>query len=187
MSTNFQGKKVAILATHGFEESELTNPRDVLRAARASVGMVSPESGELQAFRHTEKCRKVTIDTARGRARTEDDDALVLPGGLFNPDQLRVNADALEFVQAFVRAGKPVAAICHGPWILADAGATKDRKVTSLPTIRKDIENAGASCSDEEVVVDNGIVASRPPKELDAFNAKLIEEFGEGRHARRAA
>ena len=187
MSKNLNGKKVAILATHGFEESELTSPRDALKAAGASVEIVSPESGELQAFRHMEKGQKVAVDTALGKAKADDYDALVLPGGLFNPDQLRVNADALKFVQAFVRPGKPVAAICHGPWILADAGALKGRKVTSVPTIRKDIENAGASWVDQEVVVDNGIVSSRTPKDLDDFNAKLIEEIGEGRHARRAA
>lgn len=187
MNTNIQGKKVAILATHGFEESELTSPRDALKAAGAKVEVVSPESGELQAFRHLEKGQKVAVDTALGSARAEDYDALVLPGGLFNPDQLRMNADALKFVQAFIKAGKPVAAICHGPWILADACALKGRKVTSVPTIRKDIENAGATWVDEAVVVDNGIITSRTPKDLEAFNAKLIEEIGEGKHERRAA
>ena len=187
MSKNINGKKVAILATHGFEESELTSPRDALKAAGATVEIVSPESGELQAFRHLEKGQKVGVDKALGEARVEDYDALVLPGGLFNPDQLRVNPSALQFVQAFIKAGKPVAAICHAPWILVDAGALKGRKVTSVPTIRKDIENAGANWVDEAVVVDNGIVTSRTPKDLDAFNAKLIEEIGEGRHARKAA
>ncbi|SFN32300.1 type 1 glutamine amidotransferase domain-containing protein [Dokdonella immobilis] len=187
MNTKIQGKKVAILATHGFEESELTSPRDALKEAGATVEIVSPESGELQAFRHLEKGVKVSVDKPLTGAKAEDYDAIVLPGGLFNPDQLRVNADALKFVQAFVKAGKPVAAICHGPWILADAGALKGRKVTSVPTIRKDIENAGASWVDEAVVVDNGIVTSRTPKDLDAFNAKLIEEIAEGRHERRAA
>ncbi|MEZ5461444.1 type 1 glutamine amidotransferase domain-containing protein [Dokdonella sp.] len=187
MSMNIQGKKIAILATHGFEESELTSPRDALKAAGATVQVVSPESGELQAFRHLEKGVKVAVDKGLGEARAEDYDAVVLPGGLFNPDQLRVNEDALKFVKAFVKAGKPVAAICHGPWILADAGVLKGRKVTSVPTIRKDIENAGATWVDEEVVVDNGIVSSRTPKDLEAFNAKLIEEIGEGKHERRAA
>ncbi|MBX3699081.1 MAG: type 1 glutamine amidotransferase domain-containing protein [Dokdonella sp.] len=187
MNTNIQGKKVAILATHGFEESELTSPRDALKAVGATVEVVSPEAGELQAFKHFEKGQKVAVDKALGQARCEDYDAIVLPGGLFNPDQLRVNADALKFVQAFVKAGKPVAAICHGPWILADTGVLKGRKITSVPTIRKDIENAGATWVDEAVVVDNGIVTSRTPKDLDAFNAKLIEEIGEGRHERRAA
>lgn len=187
MSTNIQGKKVAILATHGFEESELTSPRDALKAAGATVHVVSPETGELQAFKHFEKGVKLSVDKALRDARVEDYDAIVLPGGLFNPDRLRVNADALRLVQAFVRSGKPVAAICHGPWTLADAGVLKGRKVTSVPTIRKDIENAGAIWIDEQVVVDKGIVTSRTPKDLDAFNAKLIEEIGEGKHERRAA
>lgn len=187
MNTNISGKKVAILATHGFEESELTSPRDALKAAGATVHVVSPESGELQAFKHLEKGIKVGVDKVLAQARAEDYDALMLPGGLFNPDQLRTNKDALAFVQAFLKAGKPVAAICHAPWILADAGALKGRKVTSVPTIRKDIENAGATWVDEEVVVDNGIVTSRTPKDLEAFNAKLIEEIAEGRHDRRAA
>lgn len=187
MNTKISGKKVAILVTHGFEESELTSPRDALKAAGATVHVVSPESGELQAFKHLEKGAKVAVDKSLSQARAEDYDALMLPGGLFNPDQLRADKDALAFVQAFLKAGKPVAAICHGPWILADAGALKGRKVTSVPTIRKDIENAGATWVDEEVVVDNGIVTSRTPKDLEAFNAKLIEEIAEGRHERRAA
>lgn len=187
MSKTISGKKVAILATHGFEESELTSPRDALKAAGATVHIMSPESGELQAFKHLEKSVKVAVDKPLSGAKAEDYDAIVLPGGLFNPDQLRVNKEALAFVQAFVKAGKPVAAICHGPWILADAGVLKGRKVTSVPTIRKDIENAGANWVDEAVVVDNGIVTSRTPKDLDAFNAKLIEEISEGRHERRAA
>ena len=187
MSKTISGKKIAILATHGFEESELTSPRDALKAAGATVYIVSPESGELQAFKHLEKGVKVAVDKPLSGANAEDYDAIVLPGGLFNPDQLRVNKQALAFVQAFVKAGKPVAAICHGPWILADAGVLKGRKVTSVPTIRKDIENAGAHWVDEEVVVDNGIVTSRTPKDLASFNAKLIEEIGEGRHERRAA
>ncbi len=187
MSHSISGKKVAILVTHGFEESELTSPRDALKAAGATVHVVSPEAGELQAFKHLEKGIKVAVNKELKDAKAEDYDAIVLPGGLFNPDQLRVNKDALAFVQAFIEAGKPVAAICHGPWILADAGVLKGRKVTSVPTIRKDIENAGATWVDEEVVVDHGIVTSRTPKDLDAFNAKLIEEIGEGRHERRAA
>lgn len=187
MTAMIPNKKVAILATHGFEESELTSPRDALTRAGAVVHVISPESGELQAFRHLEKGVTVSVDKGLKDARVEDYDALVLPGGLFNPDQLRVNPDALALVQAFVKMGKPVAAICHGPWILADAGLLEGRKVTSVPTIRKDIENAGATWVDEAVVVDNGIVTSRTPKDLDAFNAKLIEEIGEGRHERRAA
>ncbi|MGB0132663.1 type 1 glutamine amidotransferase domain-containing protein [Dokdonella sp.] len=187
MNNTIQGKNVAILATHGFEESELVSPRDALKAAGAMVHVVSPESGELQAFRHLEKGSKVSVDKTLSEVQAEDYDAIVLPGGLFNPDQLRVNEQALTFVQAFVKAGKPVAAICHGPWILADAGVLKGRKVTSVPNIRKDIENAGATWVDEEVVVERGIVTSRTPKDLEAFNAKLIEEICEGKHERRAA
>ncbi len=187
MSKSIEGKKVAILATDGFEESELTSPKEALTKAGAIVHVVSPKSGSIQAFRHLEQSIKVDVDKPLNHADASDYDALVLPGGLFNPDQLRVNEHALAFVNAFVKAGKPVASICHGPWILADAGALKGRKVTSVPTIRKDIENAGATWVDEEVVVDNGIVTSRTPKDLDAFNAKLIEEIGEGKHERRAA
>lgn len=187
MATDISGKKVAILATHGFEESELTSPRDALTAAGVTVHVVSPEAGELQGFKHLEKGAKVAVDKALKEARADEYDALVLPGGLFNPDQLRVDADALAFVQAFAKAGKPVAAICHGPWILADAGLLKDRKLTSVPTIRKDIENAGGSWVDEEVVVDNGIITSRTPKDLAAFSAKLIEEIAKGSDQRRAA
>lgn len=187
MNKSIQGKTVAILATHGFEESELTSPRDALVAAGAVVHVVSPESGELQALKHLDKGCKVAVDKTLAEVKADDYDAIVLPGGLFNPDQLRVNEHALKFVNEFVKSGKPVAAICHGPWILADAGALKGRKVTSVPTIRKDIENAGATWVDQEVVVDKGIVTSRTPKDLEAFNAKLIEEICEGKHERRAA
>mgnify|MGYP002663722023 CR=1 FL=1 len=187
MSKSIEGKKVAILATDGFEESELTSPKEALEKAGATVHVVSPKAGPLQAFRHFEHGIKVEVDKPLKHADAADYDAIVLPGGLFNPDQLRVDEHALAFVNAFVKAGKPVAAICHAPWILADAGALKGRKVTSVPTIRKDIENAGATWVDEEVVVDNGIVTSRTPKDLEAFNAKLIEEIGEGKHERRAA
>ena len=187
MNYQVKGKHVAILATHGFEESELTEPMKALKDAGATVHVVSPETGEIQGFKHFEKGMKVKVDKLLDNTRTANYDALVLPGGLFNPDKLRVNEKALELVRGFVREGKPIAAICHGPWILADAGALKGRKVTSVPSIRKDMENAGAQWVDEQVVVDNGIITSRTPKDLKAFNAKLIEEIGEGQHERKAA
>lgn len=187
MNNPIKGKNVAILATHGFEESELTEPMKALKEAGANVHVVSSESGEIQGFKHFEKGTKVKVDKQLDNTRADNYDALVVPGGLFSPDKLRVNEKALDLVRGFARAGKPIAAICHGPWILADAGALKGRKATSVPNIRKDIENAGAHWVDEEVVVDNGIITSRTPKDLKAFNAKLIEEIGEGRHERKAA
>ncbi|MGA9342497.1 MAG: type 1 glutamine amidotransferase domain-containing protein [Rhodanobacteraceae bacterium] len=187
MNTRIEGTKVVILATHGFEESELTEPLKALKNAGAEVHVASPESGEIQGFKHFDKGLKVKVDRPLADIRAADYDAVVLPGGLFNPDKLRTNEIALNLVRDFLKAGKPIAAICHGPWILADAGALRDRTVTSVPTIRRDIENAGATWVDKEVVVDNGIVTSRTPKDLAAFNAKLIEEISEGRHDRKAA
>ncbi|MGA9420753.1 MAG: type 1 glutamine amidotransferase domain-containing protein [Rhodanobacteraceae bacterium] len=187
MDINLKGSNVAILATHGFEEAELVEPMKALRNAGASVHVISPESGEIQGFRHFDKGTKVKVERSLSEAHAQDYDALVLPGGLFNPDRLRVNETVLNLVGDFGKSGKIIAAICHAPWILADAGLLKGRTVTSVPTIRKDIENAGAKWVDKPVVVDNGIVTSRTPKDLDAFNAKLIEEIQEGRHERRVA
>lgn len=176
------GKRVAILATHGFEQSELTDPMRALREEGADVDVVSPEDGPIQGFKHFDKGVEVAVDTILHDADAKDYDALVIPGGLFNPDALRVDDDALAFTRAFFASGKPVAAICHGPWVLANAGVLQGRSVTSVPNIRKDLENAGASWSDDEVVVDQGLVTSRTPKDLPAFCAKLIEEIAEGEH-----
>lgn len=180
--SRLSGKRVAILAADGFEQSELFEPLEALRKQDATVDVVSPEDGKVQGFKHFDKGDTVPVDVALSAAKADDYDALVIPGGLFNPDALRVDDKALAFTRAFFEAGKPVAAICHGPWVLANAEVLKDRKVTSVPNIRKDLENAGAHWSDEEVVVDKGLVTSRTPKDLPAFCAKLVEEIAEGKH-----
>jgi protease I len=182
MSKQLNDKRVAIVATHGFEQAELTEPLQALRDAGAAVDVVSSEPDSIQGFRHFDKGEQVQVDAAVAEADAADYDALVIPGGLFNPDQLRVDDQVLGFVRAFFDAGKPVAAICHGPWVLVNAGVVKGRRMTSVSTIRKDLENAGAQWVEEEVVVDNGLVTSRTPKDLAAFCAKLVEEIGEGRH-----
>lgn len=185
--STLQGKTVAILAADGFEESELTHPLKALKDAGATVHVVSPSSGTVQGFRHFDKGTSVDVDRTLAEAKAADYDALVVPGGLFNPDALRGNDKAIAFVKTIAGAGKVVAAICHGPWVLADAGLLDGREVTSVATIRKDLENAGALWADKPVVTDNGIVTSRTPKDLDVFSAKVIEEIAEGRHQRRAA
>ena len=153
-----------------------------MRDAGATVDVIAPENGQIQGFRHFEKGDKVDVTRTLAEANPADYDALVLPGGLFNPDKLRMDEHALKFASAIAKAGKPLAAICHGPWILINAGLVKGRKLTSVASIRKDLENAGARWVDEEVIVDNGLVTSRTPKDLPAFNAKLIEEIAEGQH-----
>ena len=181
-NTRLRDKRVAIVATHGFEQDELTQPLKALRDAGATVDVIAPENGQIQGFRHFEKGDKVDVTCTLAEANPADYDALVLPGGLFNPDKLRMDEHALKFASAIAKAGKPLAAICHGPWILINAGLVKGRKLTSVASIRKDLENAGARWVDEEVIVDNGLVTSRTPKDLPAFNAKLIEEIAEGQH-----
>jgi len=181
-NARLRDKRVAIVATHGFEQDELTQPLKALRDAGATVDVIAPENGQIQGFRHFEKGDKVDVTRTLAEANPADYDALVLPGGLFNPDKLRMDEHALKFASAIAKAGKPLAAICHGPWILINAGLVKGRKLTSVASIRKDLENAGARWVDEEVIVDNGLVTSRTPKDLPAFNAKLIEEIAEGQH-----
>ncbi len=181
--THLTGKRVAILATDGFEQSELLEPMRALREHEAEVDVVSPKGGEVQGFKHFDKGQAVPVDVELAQADAARYHALVIPGGLFNPDSLRVDEQALAFVRAFFEAGKPVAAICHGPWVLANADVLKGRTVTSVPNIRRDLENAGAKWVDEEVVVDEGLVTSRTPDDLPAFCAKLVEEIDEGRHA----
>jgi protease I len=183
MSTPLNGKHVAIVATHGFEEAELTEPLKALRAAGAEVDVVSPASGAIQGFKHFERGVQVPVDMSIEDADARDYDALVIPGGLANPDQLRVNDSVLDFVRGFFSAGKPVGAICHGPWVLVNADVVQGRRMTSVPTIRRDLENAGVDWVDADVVVDKGLVTSRTPTDLKAFCAKLVEEFAEGRHA----
>ena len=180
--SHLTGKRVAILASNGFEESELLEPMRALRDHGAEVDVVSPESGSIQGFRHFDRGQSVPVDRDVAEASAADYDALVIPGGLFNPDALRHDADSIRFTRAFFEAGKPVGAICHGPWVLANADVLRGRTVTSVPNIRKDLENAGANWKDDEVIVDKGLVTSRTPKDLPAFCAKLVEEIAEGTH-----
>lgn len=184
---SLQGKKIAILATNGFEQSELEVPLKELRAAGASVDVVSPESGEIKGWDEKDWGRSVPVDRALSAAKSADYDALVLPGGQINPDLLRVEEAALDFVKAFWREKKVIAAICHAPWLLAEAGIAKGRKLTSYKSIRTDMINAGAEWQDAEVVTDQGLITSRNPGDLPAFVAKIAEEVNEGRHDRRAA
>ena len=179
---NLKGKKVAILAADGFEQSELESPRDALDQAGATVRIVSLDSGDIKGWQHDKWGDSVEVDVTIDHADAADFDALVLPGGVMNPDLLRTDEKVLRFVRDFFKQQKPVAAICHGPWTLINAGVVAGRKMTSYHTIRKDLENAGAKWVDEQVVVDNGLVTSRRPDDLDAFNAKMIEEIEKGRH-----
>ncbi len=176
------GKRVAIVATEGFEQVELTEPLEALRDAGADVDIVSPEAGKIRGFNHFEKGKKIRVDRDIEDVNSDEYDALMIPGGAWNPDQLRVNEDVLRFVRGFFESGKPVGAICHGPWVLINAGVVAGRRLTSWPTIRADLEHAGAHWVDDEVVVDHGLVTSRSPADLDAFCEKLVEEISEGYH-----
>jgi protease I len=171
--------RVAVLATDGFEQSELETPVEALRAVGARVDVVSLEEGQIQGMEHDEKGRKVTVDRALPSAKASDYDALVLPGGVANPDKLRMRPEAVAFVRAFAQAGKPIAAICHGPWTLINAEAIAGRTVTSWPSLQADLTNAGAQWVDQEVVVDRGLVTSRKPDDLPAFCREMIEAFAE--------
>ncbi len=176
------GKRVAILVADGFEQSELTGPRQALDEAGAKTMIVSPVQGKVQGWKHFDHADKFKVDVPLGQAQPDQFDALLLPGGVANPDQLRMNPQAVQFVEAFVQAGKPIAAICHGPWTLIEARAVEGRQVTSWPSLRTDLENAGAHWVDREVVVDRGLVTSRKPADIPAFNEKMIEEIAEGSH-----
>ena len=187
MSSRIEGKTVAILAADGFEEAELFEPLKALKDAGAKVEVVSLEAGAIEANRHREKGQSIAVDRTLDQARPQDYDALVIPGGLFSPDKLRTEDKAVAFVKAFVKSGRPVGAICHGPQLLINADAVEGRTLTSVAAIRKDLANAGAQVLDQEVVVDEGLVTSRTPKDLPAFNAKLIEEIAEGRRESTAA
>jgi protease I len=183
MTSKLSGKKIAILvANEGIEQVELTEPRKALEEAGATVELLAPEGGEAQAFNHLDKADAFGVDKVVGDADAGDYDGLMLPGGVANPDNLRTHEEAVRFVRAFFDAGKPVAAICHAPWTLVEADVLRGRKVTSWPSLQTDIRNAGATWVDEQVVVDQGLVTSRKPDDLDAFNAKMIEEFAEGKH-----
>jgi protease I len=181
------GKRIAILATNGFEQSELEVPVQKLREAGAEVHVVSPEAGEIKGWDKDDWGRAVKVDRTLSEADAADYDALVLPGGQINPDLLRVDEEALAFVKSFWSAKKVIGAICHAPWLLVEAGIVRDRKVTSYHSIRTDVKNAGGRWEDSEVVTDQGLVTSRKPDDLPAFCAKLIEEIAEGRHEKRAA
>ena len=178
------GKKIAFLATDGVEQVELVEPRKAVEAEGAEVELISLEKGEFQGFEHLDKGETFTADKAAKDADPDDYDGLVLPGGVANPDFLRSDEDAVRFVRAFFEAKKPVGAICHGPWTLVEADVIKGRTLTSWPSLQTDIRNAGATWVDEEVHVDQGLVTSRKPDDLPAFNAKVIEEVAEGRHER---
>jgi len=182
MAQRLDGKKVAILVTDGFEQVEMTKPREALDEAGAETKIVSLKPGKIQGMHHADKGDKFDVDLTLDEARPEEFDALLIPGGLMNPDALRSNDDALEFTRHFFREGKPVAASCHGPWVLIDAGVVRGRTLTSWPAIKTDVKNAGGKWINEEVVVDNGLVTSRKPDDIPAFNRKMIEEFCEGRH-----
>ncbi|KJY99963.1 MULTISPECIES: type 1 glutamine amidotransferase domain-containing protein [Pseudoalteromonas] len=185
MSTPLAGKKVAILATDGFEQSELVSPRKALLDAGAEVDIISIKPGTIRGWEDDHWGEEIKVDKLAQEVSAVEYNALVLPGGLFNPDALRQDTEAKRFVDGFFQEDyiKPVAAICHGPWMLAEIDKLKGRKVTSYPSIRTDLENAGANWVDEQVVVDNGLVTSRKPGDLQAFNKKLVEEVWEGRHS----
>jgi protease I len=184
---NLQGKKIAFLATDGFEQVELTRPWEDIKKAGAEVELVSLEEGKIQGFNHADKADTFAVDKTLDEVSADDYNGLVLPGGVHNPDALRMNEKAVQFVKAFFEQKKPVAAICHGPWTLVEAGVVEGRTVTSWPSLKTDIKNAGGTWVDKEVQVDNGLVTSRNPDDLDAFCSKAIEEFYEGKHEKQVA
>jgi len=180
-------KKIAILATHGFEQSELEVPRDRLKAAGATVDIVSLQAGEIKGWDKKDWGRPVKVDKTLQDVSADQYDAIVLPGGQINPDLLRVEPKALSFIKDMFNQKKIVAAVCHAPWLLIETGIAKGRKMTSYKSIKTDVMNAGAQWEDSEVVVDNGVITSRNPGDLEAFSAKIIEEVREGRHTQRSA
>jgi protease I len=182
MAGRLDGKKIAILAADGVEQVELVEPRKALEEAGAGTELVSFEDGEIQGFDHLEHADKLKVDRTLSDASADDYDGLLIPGGVANGDFLRADEDAVRFTADFARAGKPIAAICHAPWVLVEAGLVKGRTVTSFPALKTDIRNAGGTWVDEEVHVDNGLVTSRKPDDIPAFSAKAIEEFAEGIH-----
>jgi intracellular protease, PfpI family len=176
------GKTVAILTENGFEEVELTSPKKALEDAGAAVHIVSPQKDKIKAWDHDHWSIELSVDKNVSDVKAEDYDALMLPGGVLNPDKLRMNKEAVEFAKDFLETGKPVAAICHGPQLLIETGLLEGREMTSYPSLQTDIKNAGANWHDREVIVDNGLVTSRSPKDLEAFNEKMVEEISEGIH-----
>lgn len=186
MAEDLSGKRVAILVTNGFEEVELTEPRKALDLAGAVTQIVSPSDETVRAWSFINWGDEYPVDQALDQAKPDEFDALLLPGGVLSPDKLRIEPKAISFVKAFVDAGKPIAAICHGPWTLIEAGATRGRQMTSYPSLKSDLVNAGAKWVNQEVVVDNRLVTSRNPDDIPAFIEKMIEEFAEGRHSQAA-
>jgi protease I len=182
MAVDLENCRVAILVAEGFEQRELTEPREALDNAGAKTQIVSPADGEVEGWNHFDKGDKFAVDVPLKEAKPDDFDALLLPGGVANPDQLRMKPEAVSFIKSFFDAGKPVAVICHGPWTLIEADVVRGRTITSWPSIKTDLINAGAKWIDEQVVVDNGLVSSRKPEDIPAFSKKMLEEFAEGVH-----
>ena len=187
MANKLQGKRVAFLATDMVEQVELTEPWRAVQEAGATPELVSLREGEIQGFNHYDKADTFRVDRTVEEASADDYDALVIPGGVGNPDTMRMDENAVEFTRQFFEQGKPVGVICHGPWMLVEAGVVRGRKVTSWPSLRTDIRNAGGDWVDQEVVVEQGLVTSRKPADLPAFNEKIVEEFAEGTHEEQAA
>jgi protease I len=181
--TTLNGKRVAIIAADMVEQVELVEPRKALDEAGAKTELISLKPGKIQGFNHFDPADELKVDRAIEEADASEYDALMIPGGVGNPDQLRGDENVVAFVREFFEEGKPVAAICHGPWVLVEAGVVRDRKLTSWPTLQTDIRNAGGNWVDQEVVVDQGLVTSRKPDDIPAFTKKMLEEFGEGKHA----
>ena len=186
MSSALKNKTVAILATDGFEQGELTEPTTAVEQAGATPRLLSIKDGEIQGMHHDKKGDKLKVDGLVADANVDDFDALILPGGVANPDALRMDEAAVGFVRDFFRSGKPIGVICHGPWVMIEADVVRGRRMTSWPSVRTDLRNAGAEVVDEEVVTDKGIVSSRKPDDLPAFCRKIVEEFAEGRHQPRS-
>ena len=187
MQQNLKGKRVAILATDGFEQVELTEPKKALEQAGAITEVISPKSGEIRGWKSKDWGDSVKVDKTLTNANPSDYDALVLPGGVANPDNLRMDEKAVRFVKDFAQSGKPIAAICHGPWTLVEAGVVKGHTLTSWPSLKTDLKNAGANWVDKEVVMDGNFITSRKPDDLPAFNKKVIEEIADGKHLKAAS
>lgn len=187
MQQTLKGKRVAILATDGFEQVELTEPQKALEEAGAVTEVISPKSGEIRGWKFKDWGDRVKVDKTLANAKPGDYDALVLPGGVANPDHLRTDEKAVQFVKQFAQSGKPVAAICHGSWTLIEAGVVKGHTLTSWPSLKTDLKNAGANWVDKEVVMDGNFITSRKPDDIPAFNKKVIEEIADGKHLKAAS